>query len=79
MQNTYTKKYTANLTYVRERDQKHNKPVLVPDHIGDDQQTYDGKEFTAITMDGKKKRVRLNGSAYGLGSSGTGDMIVNPI
>lgn len=56
--------------------------VIVPDEVAADQKCYDGKTFPALRVNqfgrvGAKCRARLMGDAYGLHTSGTGDMIVS--
>jgi hypothetical protein len=52
----------------------------IPEEVANDQVAYDGKTFPAIISSGynrgKKIRVKLIGSDYALGQSGTGDVIV---
>lgn len=55
--------------------------VIVPDEVAADQNEYNGKTFPVLRVDqfgrvGGKCRARLMGDAYGLHTSGTGDMIV---
>ena len=66
---TYNDNYTAHLGVYGDRQ------CVVPDQVSDDQHAFDGCTFPAIFR-GKKIRVRLDGSDYGLNSAGTGDMVV---
>jgi len=53
--------------------------IIVPDQVADDQRKWatDGnKSFPAIRSNGDKTRVCLDPDAYGLFTSGTGDMVV---
>lgn len=52
--------------------------VTVPDRVADDQRGFANadKSFPALRADGSKVRVRLDAEAYGLFTTGTGDMIV---
>jgi hypothetical protein len=51
------------------------KTCVVPEEVAENQEKYDGKTFPAILC-GNKIRVRLVGSDYALGQSGTGEMMV---
>ena len=50
--------------------------VTVPDQVAADQKRFDGDVFPVIRRDGSRARARLMGDAYGLHTSGTGDMVV---
>lgn len=50
--------------------------VIVPDQVSADQKSYDGATFPARRKNGGMVRVRLDGDAYDLHGSGTGDMVV---
>jgi hypothetical protein len=52
--------------------------VTVPDQVAENQRDYDNRRasFPAILDNGRRVRVRLDGEAYGLHTSGTGDMRV---
>ena len=52
-----------------------HQACIVPEEVVDDQKAYDGHTFPAI-LRGKKIRVKLVGSDYGLDTTGTGDIIV---
>lgn len=51
--------------------------ITVPDQVAAEQREYAdaNRSFWAIRANGNRVRVRLNGSAYGLYTSGTGDII----
>ena len=58
--------------------------VIVPDEVAADQLGYDGRAFPALRIgrSGRaagKCRARLMGDAYGLRTTGTGDMVVRVI
>lgn len=66
-----------------------NGAVIVPDQIAENPAAWDesGESFPAIRANAfgnplpgapRKVRVRLDGAAYGLGTSGVGDMVVKP-
>lgn len=66
---TYGRHYTARLG---------DKIVTIPDQIAANQRQHDRAEtaFFAYTDRGERVRVRLDGNAYGLHTSGTGDVKV---
>ena len=75
MRYTYTQNYQAFCNY----KDGYKIKVIIPDIVCNNQKDYDGKTFPAIVVStGKKKRVRLEGSDYGLYTYGTGDMVVHP-
>ena len=51
--------------------------VTVPDQVAKDQLAFDGLTFPVLRMDGTKTRATLRGDEYGLGTPGTGDMVVS--
>lgn len=57
--------------------------VVVPDEVAANQQAYNGKAFPVLARRANthdtwaKRRARLDGEAYGLGTSGTGDIVVD--
>ena len=55
--------------------------VTVPDQVADDQHAYAGRqhEFPALTSEGQEITVWLDGDAYGLNTTGTGDMVVRVV
>jgi hypothetical protein len=79
---TYNDGYHAHLGITDDRI------CIIPDQVADNQGDYDGKTFIAIVPAGirgtgyswpRKMRVRLVGDDYGLGESGTGDVVVRPV
>lgn len=52
--------------------------VTVPDQVAEDQRGFADadKSFPALRADGTKVRVRLDAEAYGLYTSGTGDIVL---
>ena len=68
--NTYDHQYAAHLVYA----DGSTRIVIVPDHVAENQKLWDGRTFR-VQGGG---RVRLDGDAYDLHGSGTGDMIVRP-
>lgn len=70
MRNTYNHQYAAHLMYADGR----TRIVIVPDHVGQDQMAWGGRTFRVQSG----QRVRLDGDAYDLRGTGTGDMVVRP-
>lgn len=50
--------------------------VAIPDQVAEAQREYDGKTFPIIKRGGEKGRARLMGDEYGLGTPGTGEIVV---
>lgn len=55
--------------------------VTIPDEVFDNQRVCDlnGTAFPARRADGSQVMVRLNGEAYGLHTTGTGDPVVTSV
>ncbi len=55
--------------------------VTIPDQVDADQREWDEAEkpFPAILPTGEKITVKIDGAAYGLWTSGTGDCCVRPV
>lgn len=67
MKHTYARSYAANYA---------GKVVTVPDAVAADQEAYVDVSFLAIRADGSKVRVKVNAEATGLGTGGTGDLVL---
>lgn len=68
---TYTKRFAAHYA---------GRLITVPDQVAEAQRDHATHSFPALDAagypyNGRKLRVRLDGEAYGLWTSGTGDMI----
>jgi len=69
-------KYTYNSKFAAHYN---GEIVTVPDQVSNDQRKWandDNKSFPALRKNGTKVQVRLDPEAYGLFTSGTGDMVV---
>ena len=80
MKYTYARRYRAKLVYRRSGEVW---MVVIPDQVANNQAKWDGHTFRALLLDAQgyvacRRRVRLDGAAYGLGTPGTGDMVVRP-
>jgi hypothetical protein len=73
MRHTYLREYRARLL---DADDTDCGTVIVPDAVAADQRVWDGRRIPAKDAKGYLVRVRLDGAAYGLWTSGTGDMVV---
>ena len=56
-----------------------NTLVKIPDQAFESQREWDGIPFPAILPTGEKITVKIDGAAYGLWTSGTGDCCVIPV
>jgi hypothetical protein len=72
--------YSFDLNYQAHDGLKGQTRVIVPDQVVENQKHYSSTMmcFPVRMFDGRYKWARLNGEAYGLWTSGTGDMIVSP-
>ena len=68
MNATYSKGYMAHTT--------NGHMVTLPDDVASDQAACDGLMIWVLTSSGDERLAVLRGDLYGLGSSGTGDPIV---
>ena len=73
---TYDRLIAAHMIGHPDHDEYPYNVVTIPDQVADDQDAFDGKTFTAYDRYGDEIPVRLDGDAYDLHGSGTGDMVV---
>jgi|GEM_PF-5959020 len=69
-------KYTYNLNYAAHVDGP-TEIVTIPDQAARDQAAYDGKPIPVMQRDGNIVTAKLDGEAYGLYTTGTGDPVVS--
>lgn len=76
MDYTYDREFAAHMLGHPAFSEWPHNIVTVPDQVADDQTGFDGNEFPVLAADGTRLIVRLDGDAYDLHGTGTGDMVV---